>query len=224
MIEALQELDEEQSAIDRLLTGLDRGDWDRATPSDGWTVKDQVSHLADTNEVAVDTLLGGPRSLNEDVKRFTSPDAFTQWGVERGRTLEPSEVLAWWRRSSAEMRDAFMAVDPKTRVPWGLGMQARTLVTARLMEHWAHAVDIRRAVGESVELTPRLRSVAWLILNAVPYALAVAECPAPEGRTLRLELDAGEETWRLGPDDATDVVRGDAVSYTHLTLPTNREV
>ena len=28
MIEALQELDEEQSAIDRLLTGLDRGDWD----------------------------------------------------------------------------------------------------------------------------------------------------------------------------------------------------
>lgn len=213
MNEALRELDDEISSIDELLASLTQEQWDAPTPSELWTVKDQVCHLADTNEVAIDTMLAGPRSLNEDVKRFSSPEEFTQWGVDRGRGMSGPEVLEWWRATCKQMRDTFLSLDPKQRVPWGLGMQARTLVTARLMEHWAHASDVRRAVDAPIELVPRMRSIAWLILNAIPYAFSFAQIEPPKDRTLRIELAAGPEIWRIGPDDATDVIRGDAVTF-----------
>lgn len=213
MLEAIRELDEEQASIDALLASLSPEQWELPTPSEKWSVRDQVSHLADTNEVAIDTMIGGSRSLNEDAKRFTSPEAFTQWGADRGRSMSPSEVLEWWRTSSAKMRDTFLTLDPKQRVPWGLGMQARTLVTARLMEHWAHSSDIRRAIDDPIVLTPRLKSIAWLIRSAVPYALMFVGADAPEGHTLRLELDANGERWDIGPADATDVIRGDALAF-----------
>jgi uncharacterized protein (TIGR03084 family) len=213
MTEPLRELDDEQAALDAILGSLSKEEFDLPTPAEGWTIRDQVSHLADVNEVAVDTMQDGPRSLNVDAGRFASAEAFTESGCERGRAMNVDELLEWWRASVTKQREAFLALDPKQRVPWGLGMAARTLVTARLMETWAHAGDIRRALDLPVELTPRLRSVAWLILNAIPYAMTVAQTPIPSDRTIRLELDANGEPWRIGPEDATDVIRGDALSF-----------
>lgn len=217
---ALSELVAEQAEIDALLAGLTPEQWSAPTPAAGWDVRDQVSHLADTNEVAVDTMRGGPRALNEAVADFTSPEAFTLAGCERGRAQSPAEVLAWWRASSAAQLSAFRSMDPAARVPWGLGMTARTLVTARLMEHWAHALDVKTAVGAPVEVTPQLRSVAWLITKAVPYAFAMSQTALPDGRTLRVELDApsatGATTWSIGPDAATDLIAGDALEFCRL--------
>src|SRR5207245_4010094 len=81
-------------------------------------------------------------------------------------------------------------------------------VTARLMEHWAHGLDIRAAAGRPGVDTNRLRHVAWIGYNALPYAFQLAGVEPPAGRTLRLEL-AGPDCV-LGPGDATDVVRGPA--------------
>lgn len=213
MTEPLLELDAEQAELDAILATLSKEEFDLPTPAEGWTIRDQISHLADVNEVAVDTMLDGPRSLNIDAGRFASADAFTEAGCERGRAMTVDELLEWWRASVQLQRDTFLTMDPKRRVPWGLGMSARTLVTARLMETWAHAADVRAALELPVELTPRLRSVAWLILNAIPYAMMVAQTPIPEGRSIRLELDANGEPWRIGPEDATDVIRGDALRF-----------
>ena len=213
ILDALEELDAEQAALTEVLDELGDDEFDLPTPADGWTIRDQVSHLADTNEVAVDTLGDGPRSLNVDAQRFPSPEAFTEAGCIRGRGMTIPEIRRWWTTSVAAQREAFLRTDPKHRVPWGLGMSARTLVTARLMETWAHGADIRTALELPIELTPRLRSIAWLILQAIPYAMAVAETSIPEGRSLRLELDARGERWDLGPMEATDVLRGDAVRF-----------
>lgn len=213
MTDALRELDEEQQALDAILSELSKEEFDLPTPAVGWTIRDQVSHLADVNEVAADTMLDGPRALGKDIARFSSPEAFTESGCDRGRAMSVDELLAWWRDSIQVQRSAFLTMDPKQRVPWGLGMQARTLVTARLMETWAHAGDIRAALELPIELTPRLKSVAWLVLNAIPYAMMVASTPIPEGRSIRLELDANGEPWFIGPDNATDIIRGDAIRF-----------
>lgn len=213
MQDALTELLQEQAATDALLSPLAADAWLTPTPSDGWDVRDTVSHLSDTNEIAIDTMLGGPRSLNEAAKGYDSPEAFTLSGCLRGRSMSPADVLAWWRRSSEAMNETFLSMDPKQRIPWGLGMTARTLVTARLMEHWAHAVDLRRTLGAPIALEPRLRSIAWLITNAIPYAFTIAETPVPAGHTLRVALSAAGETWEVGPSDATDSITGDALEY-----------
>lgn len=215
MDEAVAELEEEQREIDELLTSLSPDQWRLATPAAGWDVRDQVSHLADTNEVAYDTMTGGARPLNDAATSFSSPEEFTEAGCERGRAMDPAQVLAWWRDTAALVNTTLRAKDPKERIPWGLGMAARTFVTARHMEHWAHALDIRNAIGAPIEATPRLRNVAWLIVNAFPYAFVVAGITPPPG-AVRAELTFDGDTWVVGREDADNVISGDALEFCML--------
>ncbi|HEX9713468.1 MAG TPA: maleylpyruvate isomerase family mycothiol-dependent enzyme [Actinomycetota bacterium] len=212
MEDAVAELRAEQTELDALLDGLSDEEWSLPTPAAGWDVRDQVAHLADTNELAYDTATGGPRQLNEEGLTYTSPEAFTESGCEKGRAMAPAEVLTWWRTTAERVNEMFLGKDPKERLPWGLGMSARMLVTARLMEHWAHSLDIRAALGVEPNASPRLRSIAFLIVKATPYAFGVAKIDPPPG-TLRVEVAYDGETWTFGPDDADSRITGDALEF-----------
>lgn len=71
----VSELEEEQRSLQDVLAGIGDEDWLTPTPAEGWDVRDSVAHLADTDEIAVDTMLGGPRSLNEEATKFASPSS-----------------------------------------------------------------------------------------------------------------------------------------------------
>jgi len=215
MREAVDELAAEQADLEAVLRGIPSESWFRPTPAAGWDVRDEVSHLADTEEIAHDTASGGPRQLNEEALSFASPEGFTESGCEKGRRMTPEEVLNWWVDGAARTRGFLEGMDPKVRVPWGLGMSARTLATARLMETWAHGLDIRAGVGEPPNETARLRSVAWLIIQALPYAFSVAKREQPPG-ALRVELDFEGERWTFGPDDADNTIVGPAGEFCRL--------
>ena len=66
-------------------------------------------------------------------------------------------------------------------------MRARAFVTARLMETWAHGLDVHTAVGGATPDTDRLGHVAWLSTRALPYAYRVAG-REPPAAPLRVEL------------------------------------
>jgi uncharacterized protein (TIGR03084 family) len=201
----------EQQELHDILAGLDDDAWRQPTPAAGWDVRDQVSHLAHTEEVAYDTATGGPRSLANETGRYTTGEAFTEAGCDQGRSMAPKEVLDWWWTAAGRLRPALRALDDGFRVPWGLGMKRQSFVTARLMEHWAHGLDIRAGAGVPAVDTPRLRHVAWIGYSALPYAFNVAGITPPEGHTLRLDVTGpGGEAWSFGPDDATDHITGPA--------------
>jgi len=212
MDEAVSELEAEQAEIETVLRSLAPDAWRTPTPAAGWDIRDTVSHLADTNEIAHDTASGGPRQLNQEALDYESPEAFTEMGCEKGRRMEPAAVLDWWRSSADRVNEVLRAKDPKERIPWGLGMSARMLATARLMEHWAHGLDIRAAAGLEPNFSARLQSVAFLIYKAMPYAFGVVKVEQPVG-TLRVELDAEGDRWVIGPEDADNVISGDALEY-----------
>lgn len=215
----LADYEAEQRSLYEVLCGLRDDQWLLPTPAEGWDVRDSVSHLADTEEVAVDTMTDGPRSLNVEAARFPSGEAFTEAGCERGRALSGLEVREWWWTAAARCRAELASFDRSARVPWGLGMGWRAFVTARLMEHWAHGLDIRAAVGAPAEDTDRLRHIAWICTNAVPYAFHVAGVTAPEGRTLRVEVTGPSgEVWGYGPEDATDRITGPAGQWCRLAV------
>jgi uncharacterized protein (TIGR03084 family) len=122
-------------------------------------------------------------------------------------------VLAWWEAASAAEREALRALDPSARVPWGLGMGARAFVTARLMETWAHGLDVHAALGREPVDTASLAHVAWIATRAVPYAFSVAGLDPPTA-PLRVELTLPDgETWVYGPVDAIDRITGPAGQY-----------
>jgi uncharacterized protein (TIGR03084 family) len=209
--ELLDALATEQISLQTELQGIATDDWFRPTPARRWDVRDQIAHLADIDEIAVDTCLDGPRPLNDFAARFGSPDDTTLWGVLRGRRRSGRDVLAWWEDTSARERDVLASLDPAMRVPWGIGMRAPSLITARLMETWAHGLDVREGLGLPVVDTDRLRHVAWLGYRALPYAFSFAGREPPPGE-LRVEVTSpsGTETWEYGPAGAPNRIAGPA--------------
>jgi uncharacterized protein (TIGR03084 family) len=187
--------------------------WLAPTPARWWDVRDTISHLADTDEMAIDTITGGPRGLNAVAARSASENDVTYQGVLRGRRRTGADVLAWWEEVAERERQLLAELDPDVRVPWGIGMKAASLVSARLMETWTHGLDIAAALHIEVHDTDRLAHVAWLATRALPYAYTVAGRTAPAG-ALRVELTLPSgASWRYGPEDAPNRITGPASQY-----------
>jgi uncharacterized protein (TIGR03084 family) len=210
------ELVAEQHALQDCLRSIARDDWLRPTPARGWDVRDTVAHLAATDEMAMATVRGGgrePGALNAIAVRAASDDDVTYQGVMRGRRVAGADVLAWFEQTANEIAALLAELDPDARVEWGVGMRASTLISARLMEVWAHGLDVRSTLGAPAPDTDRLAHVAWLSTRALPYAYSVAGRTAPS-TPLRVELTLPSgAAWTYGPEDAPDRITGDAAEY-----------
>ncbi|MGH9185078.1 MAG: maleylpyruvate isomerase family mycothiol-dependent enzyme, partial [Acidimicrobiales bacterium] len=123
--------------------------------------------------------------------------------------------LQAWRDARGALIAAFAAFDPAARLPWyGPPMGARSFLTARLMETWAHGQDVRHAVGLAPEGSNRLRHIAHLGVVTRSWSYRVRGMEPPEGEA-RVELVApdGGEPWTWGPPDAPNRVRGTALEF-----------
>lgn len=204
----------ESAVLRDLLAPLPEDAWRRATPAAGWTVADQVSHLAHFDDVAV--------------RSATDPDAFVAYrekieadgGIDPDtiaatfRDLTGAQLLPWFDEARERLVTAFRALDPSLRVPWfGPPMSAASSLTARIMETWAHGQDIADTVGAVREPSPRLRHVAHIGIGARGYSYAVNELALPQV-PIRVELAAPDGAqWSWGPDDAPDRVTGPALDF-----------
>jgi uncharacterized protein (TIGR03084 family) len=207
------DLEQEQRELQELLASISADEWFTPTPAWSWDVRDTIAHLADTDEMAIDTATGGPYAINALAARAASGAAVTYRGVLRGRRLPGADVASWWARASADERSMLLGLAPDARVPWGIGMRTPSFATARLMETWAHGLDVRRALGVPAVDTDRLAHVAWLATRALPYAFSVAGREPPSA-PLRVELTlASGAAWTSGPDTATNRIRGTAGEY-----------
>jgi uncharacterized protein (TIGR03084 family) len=210
------DLEAEQHALLGVVAHLDAAAWFTPTPSWGWDVRDTIAHLADTDEMAIDTALGGPYAINDVAQRCASTADVTYLGVLKGRSRAGVDVAAWWSATAPAERDVL------ARVPWGLGMRTPSFVTARLMETWAHGLDVRAALGVVAVDTDRLAHVAWLATRALPYAYTVAGREPPTA-PLRVELTLPSgATWTSGPDGATDLISGTAGDYCRVFVQRRR--
>jgi len=209
----LDDLEAEQHALIDLVRGIEPDDWLRPTPARGWDVRDSIAHLADTDEMAIATATGRPGSLNERSEAAASGEDVTYQGVLHGRRRSGRAVCAWFESSTVALRDMFLTLDPGARVPWGIGMRPASLVTARMMETWAHGLDVHAALGAASVDTDRLGHIAWLATRALPYAYTVAgrEPPADPVR-VELALPSGTP-WSTGPEDAANRITGSAGEY-----------
>jgi uncharacterized protein (TIGR03084 family) len=216
MKEIIDDLRAEQQALDGLLATLTDQQWDLLTPAAPWTVKDSVSHIAYIDDVAIATSKGDNSYFE---LAFKVGYSFNEVGVEQGRALKPSQVLAWWRKSRELMDEALLKLDPKSRLPWfSLPMGARAFATARLMETWAHGIDCFDAVGVKPVDTDRLRHVAYLACQARPFAYQVHELPVPVV-PIRVEVTLPSGAlWTNGPEGAENIIKGTAGDFCRVAV------
>jgi uncharacterized protein (TIGR03084 family) len=204
----------ETVVLRELVAGLDEQAWRQATPAPGWSIADQVSHLAHFDEVAVQSAVR-PREFRAELAGSDAADAFDPDVVaERYRMLPPAALLEWFDGTRAELLSTFRELHPSVRVPWfGMHMSAASSLTARLMETWAHGQDIADALGVRRAPTSRLRHVAHLGVAARPFSFANRGRPLPE-QPVRVELlSPGRDMWLWGPPEAADRVTGSALDF-----------
>lgn len=210
----VDDLRDEAESVLSVVEDLSPADWRAPTPAVGWSVHDQVAHLAHFDHItrmSIDSP-GSFTSLRDDI-----PDlqAYIDGVGPANQWRDGAATAAWWGSENQQLRDAATAADPSVRVPWfGLPMSLASKLTARIMETWAHGQDIADTFGVSREPTPRLAHVARIGVLAFPNSFRVRDLPVPDV-DIRVELRApdGVATWTWGPDDAPESVRGDAQEF-----------
>jgi uncharacterized protein (TIGR03084 family) len=202
----------EHEALDTLVGPLDDRGWDVLTPAEGWTVRDQIGHLAFFDEMAAEAATR-PEAFRASLAQ-AGPETLVRRHLDRGRAMTGAAVLDWWRAVRAAMLAALARVDPKSRLAWyGPGMSALSFATARLMETWAHGQDVADALGRRRPATDRLRHVAHMGVLARPFSYTNRGREAP-ARPVRVELTGPSgDVWAWGDSEAADVVRGSAEDF-----------
>ena len=137
----------EHRVLDDIVAAVPESAWDTPTPAEGWTVRDQISHLWFFDQRAL--------------LAMTDPDAFaadaawlmdaggTEASVAPGREMAAADLLSAWRADRHRLLERSRQLDPSTRVKWyGPSMAARSFITARLMETGARSARRRFAPPE----------------------------------------------------------------------------
>lgn len=228
MREILSDLVAEQQALDQFLQGIRERDWKRKTSAPGWSIIDTVSHLAYVETFAATAISEGQAFV--DAANVQDINEWTARGVREGRGKRYQEVIEWWRNGRASVVDALSRLSATERIPWVVNrMSAKAFATLRLMETWAHGLDIKDAMadriiepeeGEDDPLadTLRLRHVAWLAHRMLPYAFKEAgeEFPASG---IRIELMGPKYArWIYGPLDTENVIKGTAGEWCRVAV------
>ena len=217
MFEQPQDFREESDALAHLLEPLADADFERETLFKKWSVHDVVAHLHLFNWAA-------ELSLRDE-------EAFGQWWgeamkqIRAGRSMREladewlegkrgRAVFEQWRDFYPVMADGFAAADPKARVPWaGPSMSARSSVTARLMETWAHGQAVYDLLGVERVDSDRIKNIAVLGMNTFGWTFANRQLEVPEPvPNVRLRAPSGA-LWEWNPEVTSDRVEGSASEF-----------
>lgn len=215
----LADLAAEGDLIDSWVAPLSDAAWRTLTPAEGWDIATTIAHLAWTDEVAV-TAAG---ALTADGKEawdaivldaIADPSGFVDAMAFEGGRAAATDLLRRWRMARPALGEALRACPDGQKLPWfGPPMSPASMATARLMETWAHGIDIADALGIAVAPTDRIRNVAHLGVRTRDFAFLTNELTPPADE-FRIELDAPSGAlWTWGPEDAPQSVRGSAYDF-----------
>jgi uncharacterized protein (TIGR03084 family) len=204
------------------LDGLAYEQWRLATPAQGWSIQDQVSHLAFFDDAA-HLALTQPQEFRTLAQRLVADGMdFPDRIAAHHRILAPDTLLAWFVAARHDLLAGFTDEDPRRRLPWfGPDMSVASSATARLMETWAHGRDIYDALGVQDPPSPGLRNIAHLGVTTFGFAHTVNGLDVPD-EPLRVELLCPDgQSWFWGPADASNRVSGPALDFV-LTITQRR--
>lgn len=210
----IDDLCAESEELDLLVAGLSQEQWSLPTPAPGWTVAHQIAHLAWTDHSSLLAVTDRAAFSREVEKALAAPGDFVDNGAEEVARKPPSRLLAYWRAGREDLAEALRTAPEGARFPWyGPPMSTASMATARLMETWAHGLDVADALGVSREPTDRIRHIVRLGVRTRDFSFGVHGL-TPPFEEFRIELTAPSgELWTFGPEDAGDRVTGPALDF-----------
>lgn len=208
---ALDLLEQETAGLDAVVAAADDGAWALPTPSPGWTVGHQIGHLHWTDSVAL-LAVTDPEAFDRAAQAMR-PGAVDDLAAEQAKRPR-AQLLADWRRDRDGLHRALSAADPAVKLPWfGPPMRPITMTTARIMETWAHGLDVCDGLGVRKEPTPALAAVARIGYRTRAFAYTINGREVPEADVhVRLDMPDGS-VLEFGEPDSPQRITGTADAF-----------
>ncbi len=218
MIQEATDFQAESHSLYRLTESLAASDYDRPTGFKQWTINDILAHLHYFNRLADLTLTDEAAfrsAYGEYQTQIRQPGATMRTVTDHllGRLHGPALRQAWIEYLNG-MVPGWTDADPKQRLPWvGPTMSARSSITARLMETWAHGQAVYDLLGVEREEHDRIRSVAVIGVNTFGWSFSNRDLPVPpEAPHIRLTAPGGD-IWTWHPEADDNRIEGSAVEF-----------
>ena len=210
----------EVNALYRLLSNIDDDSLHIVTPFKRWTINDVIGHLFVFDTAALLTL-----NSETEFSAFFSPmetalisgQSFLEAQQPYLIGLTGRELVNQWISQSRDVAAAYSNSDPKKRLKWaGPSMSARSSITARHMETWAHGHSVFDALRQKRNETDRVHSVchlgvatfAWTFINR---NIDVSKNPPK----ITLTSPSGAQ-WLWNADSEHGSVCGNAVEFAQV--------
>ena len=211
----------ESEALSAALCGLTEADFARPTQFKNWTFNDILVHLHFWN-AAADLSARNPEAFAALLARLAGALAGGGLrGFENGEIRERGPALRrLWIEKVREMAPRWGAFDARRRLPWaGPDMSARSSMTARQMETWAHGMAVFDALGRARQETDRVKNIVVLGVNTFAWSHLVHGLEVPATMPA-LQLDAPSGAiWEYG-DKSAGCISGAAVDFAAVVTQT----
>jgi len=215
---------EETRILAELLDPLPDATFQTVTQFKGWTIDDVLGHLHFFNHGARQCVAdpADAASLIDSLKdKMASGASILDLQTEFLDGLSGRKLFAEWLTLSEDLADVYAAADPKTRIQWfGPSMSARSSITARQMEVWAHGQEVFDILGATRSESDRIRNIVILGLNAFGWTFTVHGVAVPEAMPqLCLIAPSGAE-WEWRDTASSDRIEGLAVDFARVVTQT----
>ncbi|MBI1238609.1 MAG: TIGR03084 family protein [Alphaproteobacteria bacterium] len=208
---------EESDTLAAILEPLDDAAFEQETLFKRWTINDVLVHLHVFNLAANMTLEDGAKfvAFYTEIGRLMKGGgglraAQNAWlPAPRGRAL-----FETWRDAYRSTAENYHDVDPRARLKWaGPDMSARSCITARQMETWAHGQEVFDVLGVLRRDSDRIRNIAHLGVTTYGWTFVNRKQTPPEPVPyVRLTAPSGA-IWEWNEPQADNCVEGSANEF-----------
>ena len=211
----------ESKALFALLDGADATQFDEPTLFKDWTINAVLQHLYFWNQMA-DLQLTNEAELTRrlsEVMRYQG--GMRGYEREHFREMVGRELLERWHEDVDQTADLYADANPKARLKWaGPDMSARSSITARLMETWAHGQEAFDHLGVERENADRIQNIVVLGVNTFGWTYKTRK-EDPPGPMPYLQLTAPSgAVWTYGDERESERISGLAEEFCQVVTQT----
>ncbi|WP_341197246.1 TIGR03084 family metal-binding protein [Hyphomonas chukchiensis] len=219
-MEQAQDFLDESKALHALVAPLDDAAFGQATAFKGWTINDVLRHLHYWNWMAW-LQLNDEALLVAQMKEIARAGGMQPVETAHVNDASGQALVALWMVQAERTADVFAMADPKARLKWaGPDMSARSSITARLMETWAHGQEVYDQLGVVRENADRIRNIVVLGINTYGWTFRNRKLDVPEPMPFVSLTAPSGEVWTYGEPSEAERIEGRADEFAQVVTQT----
>lgn len=211
----------ESDALFELLRTAEPVQYDEPTQFKDWTINAVLQHLYFWNRMAGFQITDEAELIArmEGVGRHSG--GMRGFETDHFEGLKGPALLEAWHSNAQETADLFAKADPKARLKWaGPDMSARSSITARLMETWAHGQEIYDHLGVVRQNEDRIQNIVVLGVNTYGWTYKTRGQEIPGQMPYLILTAPSGEVWHFGDVSEAEIIRGAAEEFCQVITQT----